>query len=178
MPPAAPPKQPLAAQLGPAFSTAVPPGGPARLIVRLDPAELGQVQVGIARPANGPPRVELTAERPETLLLLMRDQPALHRTLDLAGVPAEGRTLHFQLGTPEAAPSPAPAPQAASNNNLGGNLGGGFGRGNPGGAGSGMAGGGHGQPQGWSGRADSPRTMPTACLRPAIRPQAGIDITA
>ena len=178
MSPADSPALPLAGQLGPAFTTLAPPAGPARLVVRLDPAELGQVQVGITRPANGPTRVELMAERPDTLLLLMRDQPALNRALDLAGVPAEGRTLHFQLGTPDAA-SPAPAQQAAPGNNLGSSLGGsGLGQGSPGGAGSGMAGGGQGQPQGWPGGADNPGNMPAARMRRPGHPQAGIDITA
>ncbi len=182
MSPADSPALPLAGQLGPAFTTLAPPAGPARLVVRLDPAELGQVQVGITRPANGPTRVELMAERPDTLLLLMRDQPALHRALDLAGVPAEGRTLHFQIGTPDAA-SPAPAQQAASGNNLGNNLsnnlgGSGSGQGSPGGAGSGMAGGGQGQPQGWPCGTNSPGNTPAARMRRPGHPQAGIDITA
>lgn len=112
-PPHAVPATPTPDQLGPAFLAAASPAGPSRVVVRLDPAELGLVQVGITRQPSGPARIELMAERPETLQLLMRDQPALHRALDLAGVPAEGRTLHFQLGAPDAArdPAPAPAPQ-------------------------------------------------------------------
>ena len=47
--------------------------------------------------------VTLTAERPQTLDLLARDQTQLHRALDQAGVPAEGRSVTFHL---------APAPSA------------------------------------------------------------------
>lgn len=144
-------------QLGPAFLAAASPAGPSRVVVRLDPAELGLVQVGIVRQPDGPARIELMAERPETLQLLMRDQPALHRALDLAGVPVEGRTLHFQLGAPDAARDPAPAPQ-------------------PGAAAGGMGGdpSGGGQPRGGSGQAPG-RAIPArrrsrACRVPSCPP--------
>lgn len=174
---------PLAGQLGPAFTslaftspafTALASAGPARLVVRLDPAELGPVQVGITRPPDGPPRIELTAERPETLMLLMHDQPALHRALDLAGVPAEGRTLHFQLGTPDTSPNPAPAANTTAGSSFGQ---GSFDQGNPGGAGSGMAGS-RRQLQGWPGASDSPSDVPSLRMHPSDRSQAGVDITA
>jgi flagellar hook-length control protein FliK len=108
-------------QLRPAFAAAASATGPSHVIVRLDPAELGRVQVGILRQPDGPSRIELVAERPETLQLLMRDQPALHRALDLAGVPAEGRTLHFQVGSPDPARDPSPTP-ATQSGLAGGNL--------------------------------------------------------
>ncbi|HTN11183.1 MAG TPA: flagellar hook-length control protein FliK [Acetobacteraceae bacterium] len=71
-----------------------------QLTLRLDPAELGHLQIAITRPKDAPPSVALTVERPETLLLLLRDQPALHRALDQAGVPADGRNVSFQLAAP------------------------------------------------------------------------------
>ena len=90
-----------AAQVGPALASfavgAAQPDAPQHLIIRLDPAELGRVQVRIERTPDGPARVELVVERPDTLLMLLRDQPQLHRALDLAGVPAADRTLQFQL---------------------------------------------------------------------------------
>lgn len=82
-------------------------GGGQRMVVRLDPAELGKVEVRVERAEGGPAQVSLTVERPETLLLLLRDQPGLHRALDQAGVPAEGRALQFQL-----APAAPDAPSA------------------------------------------------------------------
>jgi flagellar hook-length control protein FliK len=155
--PHAAPAMPAPDQLGPAFLAAASPAGPSRVVVRLDPAELGLVQVGIVRQPDGPARIELMAERPETLQLLMRDQPALHRALDLAGVPVEGRTLHFQLGAPDAARDPAPAPQ-------------------PGAAAGGMGGdpSGGGQPRGGSGQAPG-RAIPArrrsrACRVPSCPP--------
>ena len=80
------------------------------MTLHLAPAELGAVQIGIERAPDGPAKVSLLVERPETLLLLMRDQPALHRALDAAGLPAEGRTLHFGLAQPgPASTTAAPA---------------------------------------------------------------------
>lgn len=99
-----------AAQVGPALASfaisAAQPNAPQHLIIRLDPAELGRVQVRIERTPDGPARVELVVERPDTLLMLLRDQPQLHRALDLAGVPAPDRTLQFQLA-PAATPGTA-----------------------------------------------------------------------
>jgi len=101
-----------AAQVGPAlasFAASVAnPGAPQHLTIRLDPAELGRVQVRIERTPGGPARVDLVVERPDTLLLLLRDQPQLHRALDLAGVPAADRTLQFHLAPPGAT-TPGPA---------------------------------------------------------------------
>jgi flagellar hook-length control protein FliK len=79
--------------------------GGGSLTLRLDPVELGHVQIHIERPKDGPATVALTVERPETLLLLLRDQTQLHQALDQAGVPADGRAVSFHL---------APAPAAAS----------------------------------------------------------------
>ncbi len=76
-------------------STAHGPDGAQRLTVRLDPPELGHVQIRIDRPTEAPARVEITVERAETLTLLLRDQPQLQRALDAAGVPAEGRSRHL-----------------------------------------------------------------------------------
>jgi hypothetical protein len=77
------------------------------LIVRLNPGELGHVQITIARPNDGPASVSLVAERPETLLLLLRDQPHLNQALDQAGIPSEARTLTFDLATPRTQGAPA-----------------------------------------------------------------------
>ncbi len=71
------------------------------MTVRLDPEALGAVQVRIDRPKDGPARIEVTVERPETLSLLLRDQPQLQRALDQAGIPQDGRSLTFQIATPD-----------------------------------------------------------------------------
>ena len=89
-----------AQQLGPTLLTMTQSQDGARsMTVRLTPAELGMVQVQIARSADGAAQVTITAERPETLQLLQQDQAGLRQTLDQAGVAAEGRTISFHVGT-------------------------------------------------------------------------------
>ncbi len=77
------------------------PSGSA-VTLRLDPAGLGHVQVRIERDASGAATVQVTAEHPETLRLLLADQPQLHRALDSAGLPGQGRSLDFTLAPPDA----------------------------------------------------------------------------
>lgn len=72
------------------------------MTLRLEPPELGAVQIRIDRPIEAPAHVEVSVTRPETLTLLLRDQSQLQHTLDQAGVPAEGRTLTFQLAAQNA----------------------------------------------------------------------------
>jgi hypothetical protein len=108
-----------AAQIAPALvQMGHAPDGAQRLTVRLDPPELGHVQVRIDRPPEAPARVEITVEKAETLTLLLRDQPQLQRALDQAGVPAEGRSVTFHVAslepTPRSEPATAPAPSVAA----------------------------------------------------------------
>ncbi|MBN8925580.1 MAG: hypothetical protein BGO51_01470 [Rhodospirillales bacterium 69-11] len=74
--------------------------GGQRLTLRLQPEELGQVDVRIDRSASGEARVEITVERPETLRLMLHDQTRLERALDQAGIPAEGRSLILHVAAP------------------------------------------------------------------------------
>lgn len=107
---------PAAAQVGPALASfaasASHPGAPQHLTIRLDPMDLGRVQVRIERSPDGSARVDLKVEKPDTLLLLLRDQPQLHRALDLAGVPSTERTLQFHLAPPDTASSGGMAAQS------------------------------------------------------------------
>ena len=94
-----------ASQVAPALvSLGHAPDGAQRLTMRLDPPELGQVQMRIDRPPDAPARVEITVEKAETLTLLLRDQPQLQHALDQAGVPPEGRSVTFHVASPEPAP--------------------------------------------------------------------------
>ena len=136
-------------------------GSGSTVTLRLDPGELGQVQVRIDRGADGTSTVHVAAEKPDTLRLLIADQDALHRTLNGAGVSQEGRTLSFSLSTANTESNASPDRGA-----------GGF-------SGNGGFASGGGQ-QGGSGRQDrtpyadtvSPSPPSPAWLR------AGVDITA
>jgi flagellar hook-length control protein FliK len=87
-----------AAQVAPVLlSLARSSGGTQHLTIRLDPPELGTVQIRMQQSADASSRIEISVQRPETLDLMLRDQPNLQHTLDQAGVPAEGRHLVFQL---------------------------------------------------------------------------------
>ncbi|MBW8270711.1 flagellar hook-length control protein FliK, partial [Caldovatus aquaticus] len=80
-------------------------GGPDRLELLLEPAELGRVEIRV-EPGSGPEgaiAVRVVAERPETLALLQRDARELDRALAQAGLGAAGATgggcvLSFALG--------------------------------------------------------------------------------
>jgi hypothetical protein len=106
--------------------------GVQRVTVRLHPAELGMVQVQIERPPGGPATVAITVERAETLQMLVQDQPQLHRALDQAGVPAQGRSIAFHVASlTQPVPSTSPSGNAPFNgaqshaSSSGGNAGGG-----------------------------------------------------
>ncbi len=103
---------------------AAPPqqsGAPHVTTIQLDPAELGRVQIRIERSTtDGPVKVELAAERPETLLRLIHDQPQLQQALDQAGIPQQGRSVSFSLaadGGGSSSPFTNLAGDGASNGN-------------------------------------------------------------
>jgi len=114
----------LAPQVAPALiSLARAPDGAQRMTLRLDPPELGQMQIRIERPQEAAARVEITVEKPETLTLLLRDQPQLQRALDQAGVPPDGRSVTFHMSVAEPAPRSDGAPLPASAAGLAGSAG-------------------------------------------------------
>jgi len=88
--------------------------GTQSVTVRLQPPELGQVQIRVDRTTEGVAHVGITADRPETLQLLQRDQPRLEQILDQAGVSASGRTVSFQVAAPEQMSASAPRPDSLS----------------------------------------------------------------
>ena len=97
VPPASAP--PPVAQIAPVLVHIARTDDVQRLTVRLEPAELGPIEVRVERAANGPAKVELFTARADTLDLLRSDGAALNRALDSAGVPADGRQLSFNLGS-------------------------------------------------------------------------------
>jgi flagellar hook-length control protein FliK len=75
--------------------------GQQSVTVRLQPAELGQVQIRVDQSVAGAAHIAITADRPETLQLLQRDEPGLQQVLDQAGVASTGRTVSFQVSAQE-----------------------------------------------------------------------------
>ena len=98
----APPATAAAAQVAPVLVQAVHAGGAKHVTVQLNPDELGHVQIRIERGTDGSAAVQVLVERPETLKLLIQDQAQLHRALDSAGLPQDGRSLTMTLNTPDA----------------------------------------------------------------------------
>ncbi len=71
--------------------------GKSRFDIRLDPAELGRIDVRIDVDRNGNVTSHLTVEKPETLSLLRQDAAQLQRALDDAGLSTGNSGLQFSL---------------------------------------------------------------------------------
>ncbi len=68
-----------------------------RFEVRLDPPELGRIDVRLDMNADGRVSAALTVDRPETLDLLQRDARLLQKALAEAGVDVDDSALNFSL---------------------------------------------------------------------------------
>jgi flagellar hook-length control protein FliK len=71
--------------------------GKTRFEIRLDPAELGRIDVRIDVDRHGQVTSHLTVERPETLSMLRQDASQLQRALDNAGLSTGNGGLQFSL---------------------------------------------------------------------------------
>ncbi|MFL9841534.1 flagellar hook-length control protein FliK [Sphingomonas sp. ST-64] len=65
------------------------------LVIRLDPGELGRIEVRLKVEDGQRLSAELTADQPATLDLLRRDSDSLSRALNDAGFRTEGQSLRF-----------------------------------------------------------------------------------
>ncbi len=65
--------------------------------IRLDPAEMGRIDVKLELAKDGRVTAHLAVEKPETLDLLQRDAKALEQALKDAGLDADSDTLNFSL---------------------------------------------------------------------------------
>jgi flagellar hook-length control protein FliK len=74
--------------------------GESRFQIRLDPPELGRIDVALSVDRSGSTTTTLTVERMDTLDLLQRDSRALERALNTAGFKAEQGSLQFNLRDP------------------------------------------------------------------------------
>ena len=71
--------------------------GKTRFDVRLDPADLGRIDVRIDVDRNGQVISHLRVEKPETLTMLQQDAPQLRQALDDAGLKTGNSGLQFSL---------------------------------------------------------------------------------
>ena len=71
--------------------------GVSRFDIRLDPPEMGRVDVRMEVRKDGHVVAHMTVERPETLDLLQRDARALQQALNNAGLQADSDSLNFTL---------------------------------------------------------------------------------
>jgi chemotaxis protein MotD len=72
-------------------------GGAKTFEIRLDPAELGRVDVQLNVGHDGKADATITVHRPETLALLLRDSQNLERTLRDSGLDVSNSSLNFSL---------------------------------------------------------------------------------
>lgn len=70
--------------------------GGEQLVVRLDPAELGRIEVHMSFDDSGSLRATIAADSPVALDMLRRDSADLSRSLSDAGVRSDGQSLRFQ----------------------------------------------------------------------------------
>jgi flagellar hook-length control protein FliK len=68
-----------------------------RFDIRLDPAEMGRIDVRMEVHRDGHVAAHLTVDRPETLDLLQRDARSLQQALSDAGLQANADSLNFSL---------------------------------------------------------------------------------
>jgi flagellar hook-length control protein FliK len=71
--------------------------GNTRFQIRLDPADLGRIDVKLDLDKSGTVSAHMFVERPETLDLMMRDQRALQQALQQAGLDSGKTSLEFSL---------------------------------------------------------------------------------
>jgi flagellar hook-length control protein FliK len=65
--------------------------------IRLDPPELGRVDVRLSIDASGKTEAHMTADQPQTLDLLQKDAPTLTQALRDAGLDVSQSGLNFSL---------------------------------------------------------------------------------
>ena len=90
--PTAPPAEQIAVQMQRAAQQ-----GQSRVQIRLNPAELGRIDVKLDVGDDGHVRAVLAVDKPETLDLMQRDPRALERALQAAGLKTDPGSLSFNL---------------------------------------------------------------------------------
>jgi len=99
-------------------------GGEKTFEIRLDPPDLGRIEVRLNVDGNGRATSHLVVDRADTLDLLRRDAPALERALQSAGLTTDEGALQFSLrdqsfgGRDQSMPAPLPAPATVAESEI------------------------------------------------------------
>ena len=91
------------------------------MTLRLDPPELGSVNIRLEFGKDKMVKAHLTVEKPETYLMLQRDGLMLERALQNAGFDANSNSLSFELAQGGSDYTPNNNGQGGGENNSGGN---------------------------------------------------------
>ena len=78
------------------------PDGSSHITIRLDPGDLGSVQIRITHGHDGTASISVVVEKPETLRTFQTDLSSLHHALDRAGLPNQ-RNVALHLASPDSA---------------------------------------------------------------------------
>jgi flagellar hook-length control protein FliK len=95
-------------------------GGERKFEIRLDPPDLGRIDVQLNVDSSGRATSHLIVDRATTLDLLRRDAPALEQALQSAGLTTDSGSLQFSLrdqsfaGREQALPAPITTPSIAT----------------------------------------------------------------
>ncbi|MDB5492528.1 MAG: flagellar hook-length control domain protein [Micavibrio sp.] len=69
------------------------------MTLRLDPPELGKIEIQMQFTKDKSVKTHMVFEKPETMLMMQRDSRALELAMQNAGMDAGGNTLSFELGS-------------------------------------------------------------------------------
>lgn len=94
---ASPAHAPVAVEAVPMAIATLAQEGMRRFEIRLDPADLGRIDIRLDVDADGSVRTHLIVERPGTLQQLQQDAPRLEQALNAAGAQAERGSVSFSL---------------------------------------------------------------------------------
>lgn len=74
------------------------------LTLRLDPPELGKIEIHMQFTKDKSVKTHMIFEKPETMLMMQRDQNALQQSLQDAGMNGDGNGLSFELASQDNSP--------------------------------------------------------------------------
>ncbi len=88
------------------ISKAAQNGESKAITLKLDPPELGRVEIRLEFGKEKSVKAHLIVEKPETLLMLQRDTSALERALQNAGLETDSGSLNYQMADDSGASNP------------------------------------------------------------------------